>query len=116
MQCGNYWTGLAFFLSYMMFVSQIFLNLFIAIILDGFDDSKQEQSLRINDDMLRKFQRSWADFDPEGAGFILIEDLENLICSHIIDKTHWIRGGEVLLRSQKLLKNFICLLELPMYH
>jgi len=42
MQCGNYWVGLAFFLSYMMFVSQIFLNLFIAIILDGFDDSKQE--------------------------------------------------------------------------
>ena len=66
--------------------------------------------------MVRKFQRSWADFDPEGTGYILVEDLENLICSHIIDKTHWIRGGEVLLRSQKLLKNFICLLELPMYH
>ncbi len=66
--------------------------------------------------MVRKFQRTWADFDPEGTGFILVEDLENLICSHIMDKTHWIRGGEVLLRSQKLLKNFICLLELPMYH
>ena len=66
--------------------------------------------------MVAKFQRTWADFDPEGTGFIMVEDLENLICSHIIDKTHWIRGGEVLLRSQKLIKNFISLLEMPIYH
>lgn len=40
--CGSYWASLAFFLSFQLFVCQIFLNLFIAIILDGFDDSKQD--------------------------------------------------------------------------
>ena len=38
--CGSYWSSLLFFISYILIVSQIFLNLFIAIILDGFDDSK----------------------------------------------------------------------------
>jgi hypothetical protein len=52
MQCGNYWAAFGFFFSYMMFVSQIFLNLFIAVILDGFDDTKTEHKLRINDEMV----------------------------------------------------------------
>ena len=56
MACGSYWTSLTFFISYILLVSQIFLNLFVAIILDGFDDSKQQSEVRITDEMISSFQ------------------------------------------------------------
>ena len=53
--CGSYWPALLFFLTYQMIVCRIFLNLFIAVILEGFDESKQNQDLRVSKDMLLTF-------------------------------------------------------------
>ena len=34
--CGNWWLSYGFFTTYLVFISLIFLNLFIAIILNGY--------------------------------------------------------------------------------
>jgi len=43
--CGSMAKSLFFCVTFMIVVSFIFLNLFIAIILDSFDTSKDEESL-----------------------------------------------------------------------
>lgn len=66
--------------------------------------------------MIKKFKEAWVALDPEGTGFISLEDLEELLFQLIINHSGWIRGGEILLTNHRQLKNFITLLELPMYN
>lgn len=73
--CGSYWASLLFFLTYMIFVTFIFLNLFIAIILEGFSDTSEEKNLRVDHLMIMKFINIWQDFDPEGTGFIKVSEI-----------------------------------------
>jgi hypothetical protein len=47
MECGNQPLAYAFFISFMVIVSFIFLNLFIAIILESFNTSQNEEGLKI---------------------------------------------------------------------
>ena len=63
----------------MLIVSIIFLNMFIAIILEGFSASQQEEMARIKSDTFETFVNCWQNFDAEATGFIDIDDLELLI-------------------------------------
>ena len=47
MECGTPWAAL-YFVSFMLIVSLIFLNLFIAIILESFLNSQAEETLEVN--------------------------------------------------------------------
>ena len=57
-------------------VSLVFLNLFIAIILEGFAASASEQKIRIGDDSLEAFCRAWQKYDPHALGLADIWELE----------------------------------------
>lgn len=54
-----------FFISYMFIVSLIFLKLFIAIILRGYDQTQLQDSRLFNHEMTMRFKEVWADFDPD---------------------------------------------------
>jgi uncharacterized membrane protein len=56
--CGNAFAYI-YFVSFMLIVSLIFLNLFIAIILEGFAQSEQEQTIRINNEAVDAFVTTW---------------------------------------------------------
>lgn len=62
-------------MSFVLFVTLIFLNLFIAIILQGFSDINDKENLFLNDTSVAKFCDKWSRFDPEGEGFIKVNDL-----------------------------------------
>lgn len=64
--------ALIYFLSFMVVVSFIFLNLFIAVILESFDTSKDEEGLYIGVKTIDTFNRFWSldKFDPKGSKFI----------------------------------------------
>jgi len=51
----------------------------VAIILDGFDDSKQQSEVRITDEMVSRFQVIWSEFDSEATGYILAQDIEEFV-------------------------------------
>ena len=46
--CGSKW-GKAYFVTFMVFGSIIFLNMFIAIILEGFGESQQDEKNRVQE-------------------------------------------------------------------
>ena len=60
MGCGNRFLASIYFLSFMVMVSFIFLNLFIAIILESFDTSMDEEGLKVGDDTLSVFNEIWS--------------------------------------------------------
>ena len=68
-----------YFISFMVVVSFIFLNLFIAIILESFNTSQNEEGLKIGQHTLNIFSGIWAEVDKRGKGFIKYSDLEKII-------------------------------------
>lgn len=77
--CGNPAKAYPFFISFMVVVSFIFLNLFIAIILESFNTTQDEQGLQVSSDTLEKFNKFWSKFDPKGRGFIPVWQFPKLI-------------------------------------
>jgi len=63
MMCGSQTAGVIFFISFYLIVPHIFLNLFIAIILEGFTTTNNSMSSLIQEDDLENFIECWAKFD-----------------------------------------------------
>ena len=59
-----------YFISYMLLVPFIFLNLFIAIILEGFAKATEDQKIRINDESIEMFSNIWKKYDKNASGMI----------------------------------------------
>lgn len=106
--CGNKLFAYIYFISFMVIVSFIFLNLFIAIILESFDTSKDEEGLQVGSDTITIFKDLWSDdrFDPKGTKFIKIdafpEFLLNVIDEEIKQKFLYdqaVKKGEVDVES-----------------
>lgn len=74
-------------------VSLVFLNLFIAIILEGFAASASEQKIRVSEDCLQAFMRAWRTYDPHATEMIAVENLENLILDLVCEEFEIIRKG-----------------------
>lgn len=49
------------------------MNLFIGVVLDGFDSAENQQTDIITQDNFMKFARHWADFDPYATGFVSVQ-------------------------------------------
>lgn len=83
--CGTNITWL-YYLAFILMVSLVFLNLFIAIILEGFAASATEQKVRVGDDCQEAFTRVWRKYDPFALGMIDIRKLEHLILDLIVEE------------------------------
>ena len=67
-------------------VSLVFLNLFIAIILEGFAASASEQKIRVGNECFEAFQRAWRKYDPFASEMMAISNLENLVMDLIVEE------------------------------
>lgn len=67
-------------------VSLVFLNLFIAIILEGFAASSQEQKIRVGEECFEAFSRAWMKYDPLATEMIDVENLEHLILDLMVEE------------------------------
>ena len=77
-------------------VSLVFLNLFIAIILEGFAASATESKIRIGDDCIDAFSKAWCNYDPMALGIIDIDDLEQLILDLILEEIEYKKKHDTL--------------------
>lgn len=68
-----------FFGIFQLLVSQIYLNLVIAIIVDAFTSVIAAGKLPVTEDLIDEFVRCWAKYDPDATSFISIENLNNLL-------------------------------------
>ena len=76
--CGSM-ISYAYFCSFILMVSLIFLNLFIAIILEGQLQASQQQGARVTEQTRQAFTSSWMKYDPDATGFIKVTDLSEMI-------------------------------------
>ena len=77
--CGNRREAFYFFYIFQILLSQIYLNLIIAIIVDGFSGASEADKLPVNEDFIGDFEMCWSKYDPEATYFISIEDLDYVL-------------------------------------
>lgn len=77
--CGDESTSQVYWFTYGLIVQLIFLNLFVAIILQNFQERKESDEQLINYDQVKSFQIAWSNFDARGKNFILVEDMINFM-------------------------------------
>ena len=53
-------------------MSLILLKLFIAIILEAYDNIKEQDKKLFNEEKMEKFNSTWSRYDPDATGFIPI--------------------------------------------
>jgi hypothetical protein len=77
------------------------LNLFIAIILESFNTTQDEQGLQVSQEALDKFKKLWSRFDPKGKGFIPVWEFPKLIFLILVEEIkqfyslkHAIKNGD----------------------
>ena len=57
--CGLGYSGLIFFFSYFTIMRLIIMNLFIALVLQSYDEVKHKEDRLFNDEMLLNFIKCW---------------------------------------------------------
>ena len=109
--CGTS-AAYAYFLAFQIIVSIIFLNLFIAVILQGFSTSNDEEVLELYRKQINAFKKIWLKYDPEGTGYIKVCDINDLI-DDLEEKTDIIKA--VIQKDFNRRRSFISSLQIPTY-
>ena len=55
------------------------MNLFVAVILQGFSTSTEEEILDVFRKHIEAFKKVWTKFDPTGTGYLKVEDMNDFI-------------------------------------
>ena len=113
--------GYFFFTSFLLIVTLIFLNLFIAIILQVFADVSQKEDMFLNDQAVDDYRDKWSELDPnvclllitnQGTGLIEIDQIGDFL-RKIGPPLGWDESYETNSRKQE---DFIFFLKLPTYN
>ena len=94
----------------------MFLNLFVAVVIEGFESSNDAEGLPIAEYDLEIFREFWKEYDPQGLGFIKIYDLENLILDLLQSDTSLLPFKNYFINEEKARKKFIAHLCIPTYN
>ncbi|WIA07983.1 hypothetical protein OEZ85_007455 [Tetradesmus obliquus] len=76
-ECGS-WVVYPYFISFVLIVSIIILNLFTAVILESFEAQQEQDRWKLRPDHLDEFVDLWAEYD-DGSGTIDPKDLEGML-------------------------------------
>lgn len=76
--CGNP-VAYAFFCSFTLLVTYVMLNVTIAVILEGFSLSHEDEEPLFEPELLQEFQTKWSYVDPRATGFIRVTRMNALV-------------------------------------
>ncbi|RZF45624.1 hypothetical protein LSTR_LSTR010575, partial [Laodelphax striatellus] len=79
--CGNPVIAITYFTSFIIISYMIVINMYIAIILENFNQAHQEEEIGIVEDDLEMFYIRWSKFDPHATQFIRFAQLSDFIAS-----------------------------------
>ncbi|CAD8122599.1 unnamed protein product [Paramecium sonneborni] len=71
--------GYFFFISYLVLIRIIMTSLFLAMIIESYQECQLENTAAINPYQLEDFLLKWSDYDPQGTGWITPEDFAFLM-------------------------------------
>lgn len=115
--CGSAFSYL-FFVLFTLIVSIIFLNLFVAVILNGFTSSNEEEGISKFKEKIEKVKMIWQEFDPEATGFISVNQFEEFLLK-VETQANTPDDSFItvsLVGNPKNTKLFISHLQVPTYH
>eukprot|EP00818_Percolomonas_sp_WS_P004549 CAMPEP_0117439440 /NCGR_PEP_ID=MMETSP0759-20121206/2566_1 /TAXON_ID=63605 /ORGANISM="Percolomonas cosmopolitus, Strain WS" /LENGTH=1994 /DNA_ID=CAMNT_0005231155 /DNA_START=388 /DNA_END=6369 /DNA_ORIENTATION=- len=78
-ECGNPWLAVPFFVSYIIIVTFVVMNLFVAVILDNFETQMRFEDSALNSTDLSRFVDIWSELDPKATYTIQTKLLKNLL-------------------------------------
>lgn len=108
--CGRRNSGSLFLISYYILVSFIFFNLLIAILLDAFEITHNQEGTIIKRNHLKLFRKLWSNYDKDGNGMI---ETKELTC--ILKEIGTPLGPPPLLVTSRAIEYIIGNLILPVY-
>uniref|UniRef100_A0A8D8SGH7 Sodium channel protein n=1 Tax=Cacopsylla melanoneura TaxID=428564 RepID=A0A8D8SGH7_9HEMI len=79
--CGYPLLAITYFTSFIIISYMIVINMYIAIILENFNQAHQEEEIGIVEDDLEMFYIRWSKFDPHATQFISFSQLADFIAS-----------------------------------
>lgn len=84
------------------------LNLFSAIILEGFKRELLDEQQKIRNETLEAFKNYWKKYDPNATGMITIDQIENLVLDFVDEELKIQSKVPIKLRkvSDEILFNF----------
>jgi hypothetical protein len=62
-----------------MIVTMVLLNLFVAIIIQGFEEMQETEEQLINEKVMGNFRSKWAWHDKQGKGYIRISEFKHFL-------------------------------------
>ena len=77
--CGTLYVSKIYFFSFILIVGLVILNIFIAIILQGYFQAMEQEKQTINKAVLEQYRDAWSKHDPYATGFIQVGNLINLM-------------------------------------
>ncbi|XP_070490836.1 sodium channel protein 60E-like isoform X2 [Chironomus tepperi] len=79
--CGHPLLAITYFTSFIIISYMIVINMYIAIILENFNQAHQEEEVGIVEDDLEMFYIRWSKYDPHASQFISFSQLSDFIAS-----------------------------------
>ncbi|CRK95854.1 CLUMA_CG009301, isoform A [Clunio marinus] len=79
--CGHPLLAITYFTSFIIISYMIVINMYIAIILENFNQAHQEEEVGIVEDDLEMFYIRWSKYDPHASQFISFTQLTDFIAS-----------------------------------
>nr|XP_037873383.1 voltage-dependent cation channel SC1 isoform X2 [Bombyx mori] len=79
--CGSPLLAITYFTSFIIISYMIVINMYIAIILENFNQAHQEEEIGIVEDDLEMFYIRWSKYDPHATQFISFAQLSEFIAS-----------------------------------
>ncbi|XP_065166604.1 sodium channel protein 60E isoform X3 [Atheta coriaria] len=79
--CGYPLLSIIYFTSFIIINYMIVINMYIAIILENFNQAHQEEEIGIVEDDLEMFYIRWSKYDPHATQFIRFSQLSDFIAS-----------------------------------
>lgn len=77
--CGHSLIAPLFFVIYVLLVVLIIINMYIAVILENFNQAQMQDEVGIAEDDMESFYQTWEAFDPRATQFIEYGDLSDFI-------------------------------------
>ena len=77
--CGNRILAVFFFVSYILIIFLIIINMYIAVILENFNEAQQQEEIGVSDDDLETFIQVWEDYDPKATHYIPLNKLSDFL-------------------------------------
>jgi len=77
--CGHKVAAVIYLVTYMLFIVQFIVNMYIAVILENFNDAQNQEDVGITEDAIEDYYDTWKEFDPKAKQFISYKDLSDFL-------------------------------------